>query len=63
MRGCVQTTAVRLESAGVTFSIGIASRTEKLAAEFREQADEARAAAEESAAGRSAAENELEQLK
>jgi hypothetical protein len=52
-----------LESAGVTFSIGIASRTEKLAAEFREQADEARAAAEESAAGRSAAENELEQLK
>ena len=63
MRGCVQTTAVRLESGGVTFSVGIDSRTEKLAPELREQAGEARAAAEESAAGRSAAENELEQLK
>jgi hypothetical protein len=47
----------------VTFSVGIDSRTEKLAPELREQAGEARAAAEESAAGRSAAENELEQLK
>ena len=40
-----------------------ASRAEKLAAELRERADVARAAAEDSAAGRSAAENEREQLR